>query len=291
MTWHFTEDPAVFRASAAALLAADPTRNTGVLTLMDAADRLGWWTEPGDGRVTGVLAVTASRVVVLGTVTTEAARALTAGASGQDRPAAHPRLFPQGETPTAVRGEAGPAEACAAAFAEAHEGGWHPAVRLRLFRLGTLTPPDPAPAGRARVAGPDDIPLATAWAREFARDVGEDTDARDFTVPVTDRISEGRLLLWETPGGRPVSMASTSRTIEGQARIHLVYTPSTARGRGYAAGVTTAVSRLAQESGAAHVLLFTDIANPTSNALYRRLGYHPVTDHLDARLRFTDLTR
>ncbi|MDV9190067.1 GNAT family N-acetyltransferase [Streptomyces sp. SR27] len=277
MTWHFTEDPEVFRASAAPLLAAEPARNTGVLTLMAAADRLGWWTEPEDGRVTGVLAVTAPRVVVLGTVTTEAVRALAT-----QEPAA-------GGAPTAVRGETGPVEACAAAFAEAFGGGWRPAVRLRLFRLGTLTPPDPAPAGRARVAGPADIPLAAAWAREFARDVGEDVEARDFTAPVTDRISEGRLLLWETPDGRPVSMASTSRTIEGQARVHLVHTPSADRGRGYAAGITTAVSRLAQGTGAAHVLLFTDLANPTSNALYRRLGYRPVTDHLDARL--TGLTR
>jgi predicted GNAT family acetyltransferase len=26
------------------------------------------------------------------------------------------------------------------------------------------------------------------------------------------------------------------------------------------------------------VVLFTDLANPTSNALYQRLGYRPVTD-------------
>ena len=28
------------------------------------------------------------------------------------------------------------------------------------------------------------------------------------------------------------------------------------------------------------VLLFTDLANPTSNALYRRLGFQPVTDRV-----------
>jgi len=28
------------------------------------------------------------------------------------------------------------------------------------------------------------------------------------------------------------------------------------------------------------VLLYTDLANPTSNALYRRLGYRPVEDRI-----------
>ncbi|MFI9117532.1 GNAT family N-acetyltransferase [Streptomyces venezuelae] len=273
MTWHFTEDPAVFRAGAAALLAAEPARNTAVLTLTDTADRLGWWTEP-DGRVTGVLAVSPPRVPALGVVPVEAARALAAF-GGEE------------EAATAVRGETAAVEA----FAEATGRPWEPTVRMRLFRLGTLTPPDPAPAGRARVAGPADVPLAAAWAREFSRGIGEDpTDDPDaFTELVTDRISGGRLLLWEDPEGQPVSTASVSRTIEGQARVSLVYTPPTARGRGYAAGVTTAVSRRALEAGAEQVLLFTDLANRTSNALYQRLGYRPVTDHLG--VKFTGTVR
>ncbi|GGX36570.1 hypothetical protein GCM10010341_67710 [Streptomyces noursei] len=31
-------------------------------------------------------------------------------------------------------------------------------------------------------------------------------------------------------------------------------------------------------AGAAEVLLFADLANPTSNGLYQRIGYRPVTD-------------
>ncbi|MFH9014804.1 GNAT family N-acetyltransferase [Streptomyces sp. NPDC017943] len=30
--------------------------------------------------------------------------------------------------------------------------------------------------------------------------------------------------------------------------------------------------------GAAEVVLFTDLADPTSNGLYQRLGYRPVAD-------------
>ncbi|MER7534642.1 GNAT family N-acetyltransferase [Streptomyces sp. NPDC097704] len=261
MTWSFTDSAAAFRA-AAEHLAADPARNTAVLTLMDAAGRLGWW-EEADGRVTGALVVSPPGVSAFGAMTEEAARALR---------------FPGGRAPTEVRGETAAVEA----YAEATGRPWTPTVRMRLFRLGELTPPDPAPAGRARLADGADVPLVAAWTREFAVAIG-DEPAEDYTGFVAERISEGRLWLWEGPDGRPVSMAAVSRTIEGQARVHLVYTPPAERGRGYAAGVTEAVSRAALDGGTAHVLLFTDLANPTSNALYQRLGYRPVTDHLGAR--------
>jgi predicted GNAT family acetyltransferase len=48
--------------------------------------------------------------------------------------------------------------------------------------------------------------------------------------------------------------------------------------------VTAAASRRALDSGAAGVLLFTDLANATGNALHRRLGYRPVSDRVSLRL-------
>jgi predicted GNAT family acetyltransferase len=80
-------------------------------------------------------------------------------------------------------------------------------------------------------------------------------------------------------------MAAHSPVVAGQSRIAPVYTPPELRGRGYAGAVTAAVGRAARDAGAAQVLLFADLANPTSTALYRRLGYRPVTDHVDIALR------
>ena len=81
------------------------------------------------------------------------------------------------------------------------------------------------------------------------------------------------------------TLAGNGRAVAGQTRIGPVYTPPEHRGRGYGGAVTTAVSLQALAAGAAEVLLYTDLANPTSNALYQRLGYRPVTDRL--QLRFT----
>jgi predicted GNAT family acetyltransferase len=66
--------------------------------------------------------------------------------------------------------------------------------------------------------------------------------------------------------------------IAGLVQVDPVYTPAPLRGRGYAGAVTAEVSRAALAAGATDGVLFTDAANPTSNALYRRLGYVPVVD-------------
>jgi len=55
------------------------------------------------------------------------------------------------------------------------------------------------------------------------------------------------------------------------------------RRQGYGGAVTAAVSRAALVAGADHVVLFTDLANPTSNALHQRLGYRPVEDRVMLR--------
>jgi predicted GNAT family acetyltransferase len=57
-----------------------------------------------------------------------------------------------------------------------------------------------------------------------------------------------------------------------------VYTPARLRGRGYAGAAMVEVSRAALAAGATEVVLFTNLANPTSNALYQRVGYQSVTN-------------
>jgi predicted GNAT family acetyltransferase len=82
----------------------------------------------------------------------------------------------------------------------------------------------------------------------------------------------------------PVALAAITPTVLGVARIGPVYTPPAHRGRGHGASVTAAAVRLARDHGADEILLFTDLANPTSNALYSRLGFVGVSDHVDAAL-------
>ncbi|MFE2882999.1 GNAT family N-acetyltransferase [Streptomyces sp. NPDC059272] len=151
-------------------------------------------------------------------------------------------------------------------------------ARQRLYRLGELTPPRPVPPGRPRIATANDREQLTRWYVEFTEAIGESGPSQDPGEWADARIAYGGITLWETPDGTPVSMAGITTKVAGQVRVAPVYTPADLRGRGYAGAVTAEVSGMARAANAEEVLLFTDLANPTSNALYQRLGYRPVED-------------
>ena len=139
-------------------------------------------------------------------------------------------------------------------------------------------PPEPVPPGAARVAGQADRDLLIDWHLAFGRET-HGVVLEDAERAVTDRLSHHGLMLWEADGA-PVAMAGLTRDVAGVVRVGVVYTPPGHRRRGYGGAVTAAVSQAALDAGAAEVVLFTDLANPTSNALYRRLGYQPVEDRV-----------
>jgi predicted GNAT family acetyltransferase len=72
-------------------------------------------------------------------------------------------------------------------------------------------------------------------------------------------------------------MAGFTRPAAGLARVGPVYTPLEHRRHGYGAAVAAHATQAALDAGAAQVVLYADLANPTSNAIYQRIGYLP--DH------------
>lgn len=148
--------------------------------------------------------------------------------------------------------------------------------RQRLFRLDALTDPVGV-AGRAAVAGPEHRGFGRACVRAF---VVEAHDSLRSTDAVADRaLDEGHLHVWLDPAGEAVAMACRRPVLAGSARIGPVYTPPQHRGHGYGSGVTAAATHAVLADGGVPVL-FTDLANPTSNKIYRALGYRPVEDRL-----------
>ncbi|MDX3317113.1 GNAT family N-acetyltransferase [Streptomyces violaceoruber] len=152
--------------------------------------------------------------------------------------------------------------------------------RTHLYRLGTLTAPRPSPEGRGRRTSGKDRAHVVRWCREFCVDVREQhsIDLIDAGSWDDSRFGDRHFTLWETPQGTPVAMAAATPAVGGMVRVDPVYTPAHLRGRGYAGAVTVEVSGAALAAGATDVVLFTDPDNPTSNALYRRIGYVHVAD-------------
>jgi RimJ/RimL family protein N-acetyltransferase len=274
--WHLTEDVDDFLARAGDFLRSRPGAHVMTLTWAERVRRRGAEALCAGNPVFGVLEPAGEvqaacyrlppRGLGLTPLTPEQADALAARLAGLGH-----RL------PSVGADHAG-----ATAFAEAwrrHTGATVSprGPRLRLYRLGTLTPPEPMPAGRARVLGEEDLEEAAFWCGAFAEAVGEDVSVDAGTWAGT-RFADKRYTLWETPDGVPVSVAGMNPLIGGQIQVDVVYTPAHLRGRGYAGAVTAEVSRAALAAGARDVVLFADLSNPASNALYQRLGYRTLAD-------------
>ena len=148
----------------------------------------------------------------------------------------------------------------------------------RLYRLGSLSLPAQV-CGAARLAEPADTELLIDWQCAFAAEAFGDTPERSLAAAAlqTAEANGDVQLLW-TVDGEPVSLAALRRPAVGVSRIGPVFTPSAQRGHGYGAAVTAAACHWARAAGADEVVLFTDLANPTSNAIYQRIGFQPVAD-------------
>ena len=133
--------------------------------------------------------------------------------------------------------------------------------------------------GRLRQALPSDRNLMIEWTRGFSVEIGEPAD--DTEARVARQLAERELWLWDD--GEAMSMAVGRKPVEGVVRISGVYTPANKRNQGYAAACVHGLSRHMRDAGFLCVL-YTDLANPTSNSIYRRIGYRAVAEGL--RYRF-----
>ncbi|TDD06952.1 GNAT family N-acetyltransferase [Nonomuraea deserti] len=258
--WTFTSEVEEYAAVAEPFLLGDPVRNTVPLTVlanlragMPAKDPLfGWWTV--DDEVRGAVFRTPPHPIGLFSMPVEAVAPLV---EALDR-----------ELPTLV----GPVEVTSEAVRLLGKPGR--TVSERLYRLGTLTVPDVP--GRGRIAVPGDFPLLVSWYHAFHDEV--EMPAADLAERAAQRLARRELFVWEVDEA-PVSFAGLSPAAGGVCRIGPVYTPPSCRRRGYGAAVTAFASRTGLAERCEHVVLFTDLDNPTSNAIYQAIGYEPVSDY------------
>ncbi|MDF5719317.1 MAG: GNAT family N-acetyltransferase [Rhizonema sp. PD37] len=92
-------------------------------------------------------------------------------------------------------------------------------------------------------------------------------------------MSQKNLDLWQDK--TPVSIVCGSVSTPNGSSIGRVYTPPEYRKKGYATSCVAALSQTLLDRGCRYCFLFTDLANPTSNHIYRIIGYQPVCDWHD----------
>jgi hypothetical protein len=149
------------------------------------------------------------------------------------------------------------------------------AMEQRLYRLTQVARPMDVP-GQARWATLDDVDVLTPWAEGFLDEALPDDPKHDARGMLERTIAARGLLVWESSD--LVSMCGRTRPTPHGESIGLVYTPPALRGRGYASACVAELSQRILDSGKSFCTLFTDLANPTSNAIYQRIGYRPLCD-------------
>jgi uncharacterized protein len=172
-----------------------------------------------------------------------------------------------------VSGPEATATAFAIAWTRSFGGRWWIEHRQRLHSLErVIFPTAPAP-GMLRAALAPDVPVARAWMAGFIRDTG----VRHVTADSAARlIEEGRLHFWMD--GEPRCMVGAVRDTPNTTGVAAVYTPPAFRNRGYASIAVATLSQQLLDAGRRSCFLYTDLANPVSNAVYRRVGYEPIDD-------------
>jgi predicted GNAT family acetyltransferase len=175
----------------------------------------------------------------------------------------------------------------ASALAERHDAVLETRFEQGVYALHTVIPARET-RGSMRPAERADRALLLEWVEAFTTEVLHESvtgDAGRLERSVDARLAGGDagFALWAAKG-RPVSLVGFGGPTPNGIRIGPVYTPPEHRGRGYGSALTAGVSAQQLAHGRRFCFLYTDLGNPTSNAIYVRIGYERVCDSRELAL-------
>lgn len=119
---------------------------------------------------------------------------------------------------------------------------------------------------------------STGSARSRTKPSTKIRDEKRVVRGAGDRLTSERagFVLWDD-GGR-VSLAGFGGRTPNGIRIGPVFTPPELRGRGYASALVAGLSSDLLSHGRRFCFLYSDLANPTANRIYERIGYERVCE-------------
>lgn len=275
---HQVADPAVFLAAIDPLIAPEEARHNLIFgitaTLRDhpAAypTRHLWVVEDGDNVVAAALHTPPRNLILARPARDKALDLLVSAIRAADIPLA------------GVSGALPEAADFAKRWVAQAGGSMRRRMALGIYALNAVRDVPVAP-GHARRATADDRPIVTDMVQAFTAQAhsNEADDPEGLRRLVDARLgatpSRGGFWLWED-GGQVVSLTGHSGPTPHGIRIGPVYTPPALRGRGYATSLVAEQSAWLLANGHQFCFLYTDLANPTSNAIYQRIGYEVVCE-------------
>jgi ribosomal protein S18 acetylase RimI-like enzyme len=272
-----------FIATTTSFRASDPLRTNvigsvalSVSTGRSTYDDYRWWVVRGGDEVIGAAIRTTPFNMILSPMPIDAARALGRAVGEFD------------DTLPGISGLPDVVEALVEGYVASNSPGSRRTLseerRDLLYELEELAAPDVE--GFGRPATSEEIKLLARMLTDFFREVAmSPLPLPDALENVTKSVNAGTLYCWEV-GEVLVAFAGHAPIVTTESialgRVGPVYTPPEHRRRGFGSAVTAHVSRQLVERGA-RVMLYTDAANPTSNAIYQEIGYRLVDEFVQVR--------
>lgn len=143
------------------------------------------------------------------------------------------------------------------------------------YELRKVIPPRPS-QGFSRLATEADAELIFDWYKRFFQEIFPE-DALDIEPKrsfVDEYIEKKFFYLWEDNGSQ--CMAAFTRPLPHGICLAYVYTPASARGKGYASNLVAAMSQMQLDAGKEYIALFADGDNLTSNKIYQQIGFQHI---------------
>ena len=263
-----TTDAAAVITRAGGFLAADPVALNVIWSVMETWAGTGspgrYWLAETDGDVAGlVIECPPGHYAAISPMRRELADAMAVAISGE------------GHRLSGVSGEASTTSAFAGCWTERVSTAAVVQDAQRLYALGRLVVPD-AVAGRLRRAGPQERDMLIEWCSAFQVETG--LPGGDVSKAVDLSLSARRYFFWDDGG--PRCLARATEPLGGISRIGAVFTPPEWRRRGYAAACVGALCEWVRDEEGANSVLYAQLGNASSNAIYRRLGFETVSEML-----------
>lgn len=131
--------------------------------------------------------------------------------------------------------------------------------------------------GSWRVANKTDAELLAAWLLQFERETGiAASTAAEAARKINQFIEDKEVYIWEVDG-ETVACMKKARPSKHGITVSFVFTPEHYRRKGYA---RTLVADVTEELLLEYdfAMLYTDLQNPTSNKIYREIGYEQIAN-------------
>ena len=136
--------------------------------------------------------------------------------------------------------------------------------------------------GKFRMATMQDLYFLPYWLHAMKSESGIMLAGFDSTVDrAKELIAAGNMGILLDEEGTPVSMAALARQLPHGYAVSHVYSPPYYRNKGYATSCVAQLSAHALSGENTFCVLHTDLSNPTSNAIYKKIGYVQVATMLE----------